>query len=167
MHILGEYVAKKYRTRMRAHLSKFNTAAPGVGNTVAQQLRKQGYSLDMALLILLGTRERGAALGGLGPYPGDWVPWNGTESMSAAVQREAMRRHDELAMQQNLNPWNCGLQNTLGASPWVSASAAAYPPPSSAEEAARQDMLNAAHQHLQAIGLGGLYGRRGSRWTDQ
>lgn len=48
MHTLGEYIANKYRHR-----------ANMVGvRTVAQQLRKQGFSLDMALLILLGTRER-------------------------------------------------------------------------------------------------------------
>jgi hypothetical protein len=161
MHILGEYVAKKYRTRMRAHLSKFNTVAPGVGNTVAQQLRKQGYSLDMALLILLGTRERGAALQALG----------GPNPQEVLLNQDVYESLRKIHAQQNcgqLIGWNSiGLQNALGASPWVSASAAAYPPPSSAEEAARQDMLNAAHQHLQAIGLGGLYGRRGSRWTDQ
>jgi hypothetical protein len=118
MHILGEYVAKKYRTRMRAHLSKFNTASPGVGNTVAQQLRKQGYSLDMALLILLGARERGAALRGLG-----------AESVNAAIQREAMQRHHEQSLN---NAWNCMgvIQNTLGAG-FMAALGGPYPPPRS------------------------------------
>lgn len=59
METLGRYVARKWRIRMRAHPVKFNIEQPGAGNTLARQMRRQGYSLDAALLALLGTRERG------------------------------------------------------------------------------------------------------------
>lgn len=80
METLGRYVARKWRLRLRAHPVKFNIEQPGAGNTLARQMCKQGYSLDMALLALLGRRERYVATHGMrrvwvdsgAPHPRNW-----------------------------------------------------------------------------------------------